>query len=83
MKIVGAVSSDFSPSVAIKDPEIPKTATLMVNICEQYIDDWIRTRHLGPLGPLRECEHGHPRKKKLKWNIIDFLNDLYKFCSEE
>ena len=37
MKIVGAVSSDFSPSVAIKDPEIPKTATLMVNICEQYI----------------------------------------------
>ena len=63
VKIVGAVSSNFSPSVAIKDPEIPKTATLMVNICEQYIDDWIRTRHLGPLGPLRECEHGHPKKK--------------------
>ena len=70
MKIVGAVSSDFSPSVAIKDPEIPKTATLMVNICEQYIDDWIRTRHLGPLGPLRECEHGHPRKKSLNGILL-------------
>ena len=32
VKIVGAVSSDFSPSMAIKDPKIPKTATLMVTI---------------------------------------------------
>ena len=70
VKIVGAVSSDFSPSVAIKDPEIPKTATLMVTICEQYINDWIRTRHLGPLGPLRECEHGHPRKKCLNGILL-------------